>query len=214
MGDALRDFQVAYARSASEVRDWDGVSFLETVRRVQPTLLIGTSTVAGAFDEQIVQTMAEHVKRPVIFPLSNPTRLAEATPEQLLRWTDGRALVATGSPFGPVKHGSIQYQIGQANNALLFPGLGLGTIVSRASRISDGMFAAASTALAGIVDLSNAGAPLLPDLENLRAVSQIVAVAVVKAAVAEGLARVPIDDPIDQVWRSMWQPVYRPVKAI
>jgi len=214
MGDALRDFQVPYARAASEVKGWDGVSFLETVRRVRPTVLIGTSTVPGAFSKEIVDAMAAGVDRPAIFPLSNPTRLAEAIPEDLLKWTNGRALVATGSPFAPVDHNGVEYKIAQANNALLFPGLGLGTVVAQASRISDGMFAAASSALAGIVDLSSPGAALLPNTENLRAVSQVVAVAVVKAAAAEGLARVPVTDPIEQVWRAMWQPVYRKVRAI
>ena len=213
MGDHLRDFQVPYARPAADVKGWDGVSLLETIRRVRPTVLIGTSTLPGAFTQEIVQAMAEHVERPTILPLSNPTRLAEATPTDLLNWTNGRALVATGSPFDPVELDGSVYRIAQANNALLFPGLGLGTIVARASRMSDGMFAAASTALAGIVDIGGVGAPLLPDLENLRAVSQVVAVAVVKAAVAEGLNRVPIDDPMTAVWNAMWQPFYRTVKA-
>jgi malate dehydrogenase (oxaloacetate-decarboxylating) len=214
MGDALRDFQVPYARAASEVRDWNGVSFLETVRRVRPTVLIGTSTVPGAFSKEIVDAMSEHVKRPIICPLSNPTRLSEAMPEDLIKWTQGRALVATGSPFPPVEFNGVEYKIAQANNALLFPGLGLGTVVARASRISDGMFAAASTALAGIADVNSEGAPVLPNLENLRAVSQVVAVAVVKAAVSEGLARVEVKDPIEQVWKAMWQPDYRRVKAL
>jgi malate dehydrogenase (oxaloacetate-decarboxylating) len=214
MGSALRDFQVAYARPSAEVRGWDGVSFLESVRRVKPTVLIGTSTVPGAFTQEIVQTMAEFTDRPAIFPLSNPTRLTEALPTDLLNWTNGRALVATGSPFEPVALNGVLYQIAQANNALLFPGLGLGTIVARASHMSDGMFAAASSALAGIVDVGSAGAPLLPSTENLKAASQVVAVAVVRAAVAEGLAQADIYDPIDQVNRAMWQPTYLPVKAV
>jgi malate dehydrogenase (oxaloacetate-decarboxylating) len=212
MGSQLRDFQVPYARPAKEVTKWDGVSFAETVREVHPTVLIGTSTVAGVFSKGIVQSMAEHVERPVIFPLSNPTKLAEARPEDLINWTNGRALVATGSPFGPVEYNGISYKIGQANNALLFPGLGLGTIVARASRMSDRMFAAASKALAGIVDVHVPGASLLPDLENLRAVSQIVATAVVKEAVAEGLAQAEITDPVQQVWDAMWQPEYKKVE--
>ena len=115
MGDALRDFQVPYAHPVSDVKGWDGVSLLETVRRVKPTVLIGTSTVPGALNKELVQLMASNVDRPAIFPLSNPTRLTEATPEQLLTWTDGRALVATGSPFEPIPLNGVNYQIGQAN---------------------------------------------------------------------------------------------------
>ena len=213
MGDALRDFQVPYAHPVSDIEGWDGKSFLETVRRVKPTVLIGTSTVPGAFSKEIVETMAASCERPAIFPLSNPTRLSEAMPIDLLAWTQGRALVATGSPFSPVEQGGVTYHIGQANNALLFPGLGLGTIVARASRISDGMFAAASAALAGIGDVKAPGAPLLISTDKLRVASQVVAEAVVNAAVAEGLAQAEIYDPAKQVADAMWQPVYQPVKA-
>jgi malate dehydrogenase (oxaloacetate-decarboxylating) len=208
MGDALRDFQVPYAQPIGITDGWEGKSFLETVRRVRPTVLIGTSTVPGAFSKEVVKAMAANVERPAIFPLSNPTRLSEAMPEDLLNWTDGRALVATGSPFVPVEHDGITYHIAQANNALLFPGLGLGTIVAKSSRISDGMFAAASAALAGIVDVNAPGAPLLPSTANLRAASHTVAVAVVKAAEAEGLSRAIIYDVEKQVTDAMWRPVY------
>ena len=116
----------------------------EVVSRVHPTILVGTSTVHGAFTEQIVREMAAHVDQPVILPMSNPTSLSEATPADLVRWTGGRALIATGSPFGPVTYQGVTYQIGQANNALIFPGLGLGTLLSRARRITDHMITAAA----------------------------------------------------------------------
>jgi malate dehydrogenase (oxaloacetate-decarboxylating) len=152
--------------------------------------------------------MAAHVERPIILPLSNPTSRAEAIPEDLIRWTGGRALVATGSPFAPVEHEGRSYRIAQANNALVFPGLGLGVTVSRASRISDGLIAAAADAVAGRSDASTPGAPLLPPVEDLRTVSAAVGIAVAVAARDEGLARVPVDDPVKQVHQAMWRPEY------
>ena len=150
--------------------------------------------------------MAAHVGRPVIMPLSNPTSRAEAVPADLIAWTDGRALVATGSPFDPVVHEEATYRIAQANNALVFPGLGLGVAVVRARRVSDRMLAAAADAVAGLSDAGIRGAPLLPPVDNLREVSATVAVAVAGAAVADGLADVALDDPIQQIHQAMWQP--------
>ena len=175
-------------------------------------MLIGTSTQAGAFTEAIVRQMAAHVDRPVIMPLSNPTSKAEATPADLIAWTDGRALVATGSPFPPVVHDGVTYRVAQANNALVFPGLGLGVAVARARRVGDGMLAAAAGAVADLSDASARGAPLLPPVDNLREVSATVAVAVAKAAAADGLAQVELADPIQQVHEAMWQPEYPPVE--
>jgi malate dehydrogenase (oxaloacetate-decarboxylating) len=157
--------------------------------------------------------MAAQVERPIIMPLSNPTSRAEATPEDLIRWTDGRALVATGSPFPPVPHGGREYRIAQANNALVFPGLGLGVTVARASRISDGMIAAAADAVARLSNATRPGASLLPPVSELRPVSAAVAIAVVRAAVAEGLAQVPVDNPIQQVHQAMWRPDYPKVET-
>jgi len=202
MGDALRDFQVPYARPASEV------SLAEVMRQVHPTVLIGTSTAPGTFTEAIVKDMAAHTQHPIIFPLSNPTHLMEAKASDLITWTDGHALVATGIPSRPVTYKGTTYVIGQANNALLYPGLGLGTIVSRARKVSDGMFAAAAQAVADLVDAKQPGASLLPHVENLRIVSATVAVEVAKKAAAEGLARVQLTDVIQQVQDAMWQPVY------
>ena len=157
--------------------------------------------------------MAAACERPIILPLSNPTRLAEAVPADLLRWTDGRALVATGSPFEPVTHDRITYVIGQANNALVFPGLGLGAVVARAGRVTDRMIFAAAGAVAALVDSANPGASLLPQINDVRETSVAVAVAVAQAAAAEGVARAPLEPDLEgQVRRSMWQPVYRPVR--
>src|SRR5215211_4963315 len=194
--DSIRDFQVPYARPASEVAGWsrpgdeDHVGLAEVVAHARPTILIGTSTQAGAFTEAIVRDMASSVDRPIILPLSNPTSKCEALPEDLIRWTDGRALVATGSPFPPVTHGGRTYRTAQANNALVFPGLGLGVAVSRARRISDGMLAVAADAVAELSDASSQGAALLPPVEDLRKVSAAVAGAVALAAEKEGLAQV------------------------
>jgi malate dehydrogenase (oxaloacetate-decarboxylating) len=210
--ELLRDFQVPYARPWSEVADWSPAGtrpgLADVVRRVEPTMLIGTSTQAGAFTEPLVRDMAAHCPRPIIMPLSNPTSKTEALPTDVLRWTDGRALVATGSPFAPVTHDDVTYEIAQANNALVFPGLGLGVTVARASRISDRMIAAAADAVARLSDATRLGAPLLPSVRDLRPVSAAVAIAVAKAAAEEGLARVPLDDPIQQVHQAMWRPEY------
>ncbi|WP_129732117.1 NAD-dependent malic enzyme [Ectobacillus funiculus] len=209
--NGLYDFQRPYARPAEEGNA--GAGLAEVVRQVHPTILIGTSTVAGAFTEDIVKEMAAHVERPVILPMSNPTPLAEAKPADLIQWTEGRALVATGSPFPPVTYNKTVYVIGQSNNALIFPGLGLGTNVSRASIITDGMFVAAAKAVTSMIDVSKPGAPLLPQIENLRAVSEIVAIEVAKAAVADGVARMKHADIKQAVRNAMWEPVYRPIKA-
>ena len=216
----LLDFQRPYARPAAEVADWTrtgagrGPSLADVVAHVHPTMLIGTSTQAGAFTEAVVRQMAAHGRRPVIMPLSNPTSRAEAVPADLIAWTDGRALVATGSPFDPVVHEETTYRIAQANNALVFPGLGLGVTVARARRISDRMIAAAADAVARLSDATTRGAPLLPPVDNLREVSATVAVAVARAAVADDLAEVALDDPIQQVHQAMWQPEYPRVEAV
>jgi malate dehydrogenase (oxaloacetate-decarboxylating) len=216
METALRPFQAPYVRPAGEHTAAEGVqpTLLETVRQVRPTMLIGTSTLPGAFSEELVREMAAHVERPIVFPMSNPTSKIEALPADVIAWTDGRALVATGSPFAPVLHGGVTYEIAQANNALVFPGLGLGVTVAKASRISDGMLQAAADAVAGLVDVTEPGAPLLPAVADLRPVSATVAVAVVRAAVAEGLARAEVTDPVAQVHAAMWEPVYPAIEAV
>jgi malate dehydrogenase (oxaloacetate-decarboxylating) len=216
----LADAQRKYSRDAAEVADWHqddtlgGITLAEVVRRVHPTVLIGTSARGGAFTEDIVKDMAAHADRPIIMPMSNPTELAEARPADLIEWTGGRALVATGSPFPPVTYRGTTYAIGQANNALVFPGLGLGAIAVRAAKITDGMLSAAAHAVASLVDTSTDGGPLLPKVEALRDTSLTVAVAVAEAAIADGVAtsKVPDDLP-GHVQALMWQPVYRPVRS-
>ncbi|PEK26736.1 NAD-dependent malic enzyme [Bacillus wiedmannii] len=215
----LLDFQMPYARKEAEVSEWkqnDVIGLAEVVKHVKPTILIGTSTVAGAFKEEIIKEMASHVERPIILPMSNPTPLAEAKPADLIEWTEGRALVATGSPFEPVTYNGVTYVIGQSNNALIFPGLGLGTIVVRASVMTDGMFAAAAEAVASMVDTSQPGAPILPEVEELRNISEMVAIEVAKVAVAEGVARVKLSDNDIKiaVKEAIWEPEYRQIKAV
>ncbi|HVS47230.1 MAG TPA: NAD-dependent malic enzyme [Verrucomicrobiae bacterium] len=218
MGD-LRDFQRQYARPAADVAGWQrdgerGIGLEEVVRRIQPTILIGSSGVSGAFSEPVVRLMAKGTPRPVILALSNPTALAEAVPTDLIHWTDGKALIATGSPFDSVIYNSTTYTIAQSNNAMLFPGLGLGTIVTRARMISDEMFIAAAHTIAEMVDASQLGAPILPAVANLREVSVCVAIAVAKQAVREGLARVNPPNLETAIRNAMWEPRYRPIKAI
>lgn len=219
MAERLADYESAYARPAAESKGWkhDGneneVSLAEVVHRVKPTMLIGASTVAGAFTEAIVRDMAAHTERPIIFPLSNPTAHAEAYPADLIAWTEGRALIATGSAFAPITYKGLTYVIAQVNNAMLYPGLGLGAIISKASRISAGMFAAAADAVSSMVIVRQPGASLLPHIDDLRSVSATVAVAVALAAEAEGLARIEFEDIVQQVQDGMWQPEYRRIEA-
>jgi malate dehydrogenase (oxaloacetate-decarboxylating) len=201
----LRDFQKACARPRSELADWgaDGtIGLLEVVQKVHPTVIVGTSTVGGAFTEQVIREMAKHVERPLIFPLSNPTERIEARPADVIHWTDGRGLVGTGTPWAPVPHKGVEYRIGQANNALVYPGIGLGTIVSRAEHVTDGMLLASAEAIASLVDVSRPGAGVLPDGSNLRASSATVAVAVARQAVEDGVAD-PLDDPVQAVQDAM-----------
>jgi malate dehydrogenase (oxaloacetate-decarboxylating) len=222
-GPGVSAAQLRYARAAAEVAGWQtdgslgGIGLAEVVHRVRPTILIGTSTVTGAFSEQIIREVAAHCARPVILPMSNPTALSEAVPADLIAWTEGRALVATGSPFPPVDYRGVRYEIGQANNALVFPGLGLGVIAARATRVTDGMLAAAAHAVSGLVDTSTPGAPLLPRVEDLRETSAAVGAAVAQAAVADGVAnaRLPVAgaDLQAAVRGMMWVPGYRPVRA-
>jgi len=215
----LRDFQVPYARPAAEVGEWagygtgSGIGLAEVVGRVHPTILIGTSTQHGAFTEPLVREMAAHVDRPVILPMSNPTTLSEAIPADLLAWTGGRALIATGSPFGPVTYQGVTHQIGQANNALIFPGLGLGALLSRARRITDHMITVAARAVAGLTDTSTPGASLLPPIDDLRATSARVALAVAQAAAQDGVAEQP-GITAGAVDAAMWKPRYAPVRAV
>jgi malate dehydrogenase (oxaloacetate-decarboxylating) len=214
----VRDFQQPYARPADEIATWprrpgDSIALADVVANANPTMLIGTSTQSGAFTEAIVRHMASTVNRPIIMPLSNPTSKAEAVPEDLIRWTDGRALVATGSPFPPVSYGGRTYTIAQSNNALVFPGLGLGVAVVRARRITDAMIAAAADAVAAFAD-PTPGAALLPPVTDLRTVSAAVAIAVAQAAEEDGLTEQPLTDPVKQIHQAMWRPKYSSLEPI
>jgi len=209
----LRDFQTPYARPHSEVTGWTTnaqghIDLAEVVAQVHPTIIVGTSTVGGAFTEPILRDMAKHVHRPMIFPLSNPTERIEAVPHDVITWTDGRGLVATGTPWDPVSYQGTEYAIGQANNALVYPGIGLGTIVSRASHVTDGMLLAAAEAIAGLVDVHQPGAGLLPAVPNLRATSATVAVAVANQAAQDGVAQAQLTDPMQAVHDAMWHADY------
>jgi malate dehydrogenase (oxaloacetate-decarboxylating) len=221
LGTLLHDYQAPYARPAAEVRSWkrfgDSVSntigIAEVISRVRPTILIGTSGIGGAFTETMVREMARYTDRPIIFPLSSPSSSAEATPENLISWTAGRALIATGSPFAPVTHKGITHVVGLATNAMLYPGLGLGTIVSRARLVSVGMLTAAANALSSLVAVRLPGSSLLPHIDDLRRVTVTIAVAVAEAALVEGLASVEFEDIVKHVEDAMWRPEYCTILA-
>src|SRR5262249_49382383 len=210
--DDLRDFQVPYERPRDEVSGWSSTDLASVVANVHPTIIVGTSTVGGAFTEEIVREMAKHVEWPLIFPLSNPTDRIEAIPADLIKWTDGRALIGTGTPWEPVSYKGVDYEIGQANNALVYPSIGLGTIVSRATHVTDGMLLAAAEAVAEQVEFNRPGASLLPSVENLRASSASVAVAVANQAAKDGVAET-LDDPVEAVQEAMWHAAYPPLEV-
>ena len=202
--------QKPFARQRNEFSDPDALTNLEAVvKAVHPTILVGTSTQPGTFTEAVVKEMAAHTERPMIFPLSNPTKLAEAKAEDLIKWTSGRALVATGVPAADVHYHGVTYQIGQANNALVYPGLGLGTLAAHAKLLNDEMISAAAHSLGGIVDSAQPGAAVLPPVSKLAAFSQTVAQAVVKSAVKQGLNQEPIHDVKAAVEAMKWQPEYK-----
>jgi malate dehydrogenase (oxaloacetate-decarboxylating) len=208
----LRDYQQPYARKPAEVAGWarggGAISLLDTIRHAVPTILLGTSTAHGAFTREVVEAMSGANDRPIIFPISNPTSRIEAMPADVIAWSRGKALVATGIPVPPVEYHGVTYSIGQANNALLYPGLGLGTIVSGAAKVTAGMLLAAAEAVAGQVDVSAPGAALVPAVENLRASSATTAVAVAKAAIADGVATRKPENLVQAVQDAMWQATY------
>lgn len=211
----LEAINQAYAQPHERIAEWSApdrerLTLADVVRHVRPTALIGTAAQPGAFTEDIVREMARHVARPIIFPLSNPTSVCEAHPADLLRWTSGRALIATGSPFGAVNEGERERKIGQCNNAYIFPGLGLGVIASGARRVSQEMFVAAARALSEQSPaLGDPLASLFPPLETVRAVSRIVALRVgleaQRAGLAESFSEAELERRVDE---KMWQPRY------
>jgi malate dehydrogenase (oxaloacetate-decarboxylating) len=208
-----------YSQSTERMAEWkvsdpNNFTFSDVVRNVQPTILIGTSAQAGAFSEEIIREMARHVERPVIFPLSNPTSKSEATPSDLLNWTSGRALIATGSPFPPTSYSGRLIQTGLCNNSFIFPGVGLGVIASGARRVTDSMFVVAAKTLSDFSPvLNDTDAPLYPSLERVRDISFQVALAVGIEAQRAGLAvTTSLDELKIKVTDTMWKPHYVPLR--
>lgn len=186
----------------------DMTQLINVIKVAKPTILVGTSTNAGAFTKEVVEAMCENTDRPVIFPISNPTKKLEATAEQVIEWSDGKAFVATGVPSGTIQYKGVDYQIGQANNALIYPGLGLGMLASEASLLTDEMIGAAAHSLSGLVDLSQPGAPVLPPFEYVADVSIKVAEAVANKAKEQGLAQAQETDMAKAVQNLKWYPTY------
>ncbi|MBP6120982.1 MULTISPECIES: NAD-dependent malic enzyme [Providencia] len=214
----LLDFQSKLTQSSENLSDWDvnsdSISLLDVVRNAKPTILIGVSGQAGLFTEELIKEMHKHCARPIVMPLSNPTSRVEARPEDIINWTDGQALVATGSPFSPVSYKDKVYPIAQCNNSYIFPGIGLGVIASGAKRVTEAMLMAASRALAGCSPLAQNGeGPLLPLLSDIQDVSRIIAKQVAKEAQVQGVATVTSDDALDEaIERNFWKPEYRNYK--
>ncbi|PXX98154.1 NAD-dependent malic enzyme [Halomonas sp. LBP4] len=209
--EGLWDFQRRLAQDPALLNDWRGRDLLEVVTQVRPTVLIGVCGQPGIFTEEVVRAMHAGCSRPLIMPLSNPTSRAEATPEDVLTWTDGQALVATGSPFAPVVHDGITYPIAQCNNAYIFPGIGLGVVASGAKRVTDAMLMSASRALAREAPLVKEGeGALLPRLSQIRELSKAIAFDVAAQAQGEGVAPKTNGTKLrDAIERNSWNPEYR-----
>jgi malate dehydrogenase (oxaloacetate-decarboxylating) len=215
----LEDFKATYARGLDEVDSWtcanrSRITLEEVIANAKPTIIIGVSASPGTFSENVVRLMAKLNERPMIFPLSNPTSKAECTAEEAIRWSDGRAIVATGSPFDPVTYEGKRSRIGQCNNSFIFPGVGLGVCVARATHISDGMFLASAKALADEVSVADlAESAVYPQLPKIRECSEAVATAVIRRAVAEGHAEGSVLANLEKTVRqAMWFPEYLPIR--
>ncbi len=208
--DDLRDFQKPYAKNRAQlgVAAGDRVGLVDAIRLASPTILLGCSAVFGAFDREVVETMAASCECPMIFPLSNPTSRMEAMPGDVLEWSNGRAMLTTGTPVAPVEHNGTTYTIGQANNVLVFPGIGLGIIVSGARLLTKDMLQEAAKAIVHQASPKNPWDSLLPDIQNLRVVSTAVAEAVYHAAVEDGVATKTHDDVRRAVLDTIWTPAY------
>lgn len=214
----LLDFQQRLVQKNKDTHDWNtegnGFSLLEVMKNGKPTVLVGVSGAPGLFSEEIITEMHKHCPRPIIFPLSNPTSRVEATPNDIIRWTNGEALVATGSPFAPVLHNGKTYPIAQCNNSYIFPGIGLGVLAVNARRVTDEMLMESSRALANCSPLAlNGHGALLPPLEAIHSVSKKIAFAVAKKAIEQGVALEIPDDVLETaIEQHFWQPVYRRYK--
>jgi malate dehydrogenase (oxaloacetate-decarboxylating) len=206
----LRDFQVPYAKNRQQLGVPAGgrVGLVDAIKLASPTLLLGCSTVFGAFTREVVEAMTASCERPMIFPLSNPTSRMEAIPADVLEWSNGKALITTGSPVAPVEYVGTTYTIGQANNALVFPGLGLGIIVAGARLLTQGMLHAAAKAIVGQANPTEPGDSLLPDVQDLSTISTVVAEAVYHAALEDGVATKTHEDIAQTVHDTMWHPAY------
>ena len=208
--DDLTPEQKPFAKKRADFSNADKLTdLLEVVKTVKPTILVGTSTQPNTFTKEIVEAMCENTERPMIFPLSNPTKLAEASAKDLIEWSDGKAFVATGIPADTVSYKGVDYVIGQANNALIYPGLGLGMLASEASLLTDEMIGAAAHSLSGIVNPGQPGAPVLPPFKYVADVSIKVAEAVAKKAQEQGLARAKETDMAKAVRDLKWYPTYK-----
>lgn len=210
--DDMEDLTPAQKPFAKKRSDFEGkgdmTSLLEVIKTVKPTILVGTSTNPGAFTKEVVEAMCENTERPVIFPISNPTKKLEATAQQVIEWSDGKAFVATGVPSGTISYKGVDYEIGQANNALIYPGLGLGMLASEAKLLTDEMIGAAAHSLSGIVNPGQPGAPVLPPFQYVADVSIKVAEAVAKKAQEQGLAQAKETDMAKAVRDLKWYPKY------
>ena len=210
--DDMEDLTPAQKPFAKKRSDFEGkgdmTNLLEVIKTVKPTILVGTSTNPGAFTKEVVEAMCENTERPVIFPISNPTKKLEATAQQVIEWSDGKAFVATGVPSGTISYKGVDYEIGQANNALIYPGLGLGMLASEAKLLTDEMIGAAAHSLSGIVNPGQPGAPVLPPFQYVADVSIKVAEAVAKKAQEQGLAQAKETDMAKAVRDLKWYPKY------
>ena len=220
-GEKLTSAQKPFAREDDEIpSSGEKIDLMAVIKHIKPNVLIGCSTVPGAFTKEIIQEMASHVDRPIVFPLSNPTRLHEAQPKDLNEWTKGKALIATGSPFEPVTYNGKEYEIAECNNCLVYPGIGLGCVLSRADRLTDEMIVAAARGLAKLSPaLKDPDLALLPDITDVRETSVSVAVEVIKQCVKEGLNRVkdiPKKDDQLKTWieDQMFVPEYRSFEKV
>ena len=217
----LTPAQQPYARNPAEIQSWNlqnpaRVDLLEVINQVKPTILIGCSAVPGAFNQEIIQAMAAHTARPIIFPLSNPTEIIEANPSDILQWTEGKALIATGSPFEPVEFNNRKIHIAQCNNALIFPGIGLGVLAAKAKRLTDSMIWAASQTLSEFAPINQDPlAPLLPPIASARHLAKEIAITVAKQAIIDGVAQIPDNSDLAEILTELtWEPVYQPLKLI
>ncbi|MGH1440580.1 MAG: NAD-dependent malic enzyme [Cellvibrionaceae bacterium] len=215
----LKDFQLRLCQSDDRLKEWgvsgDTATLAETVAHSKSTVIVGVSTVAGLFTKEIIEQMQANTDKPIVLPLSNPTSKVEALPEDILTWTNGNAIVATGSPFEPVELNGKTYPISQCNNSYIFPGVGLGVVASKASRVTDNMLMASSYALAEYAATHNANGELLPDLNDIRNVSKFIAQAVYKQAIEDGMTPEVSDEDITAaIDKNFWTPKYRPYKRV